>query len=353
MGNNPVRLALIGSGIFARKAHIPALNALGKDIFKIVAVCSRRESSARSAAALIPYPVETSTDLPSLLNRDDIDAVDLVLPIGVMEEVVTQALVAGKHVISEKPIAPTVRQGHLMIAEYRANESCVWMVAENYRYKSNLLTAAQLVADGEIGRPLLATFSAFSAFTPEFSYYHTTWRRDHSFPGGLFIDASVHHIAALRLVLGEIIQVNAVGNSMRDDLPGCDTLVASLRFSNGLLGSLNVTYAPNLWGGMRFVVCAENGFLIIDEQDVVLKYPTETRVFHFQNDDGVSAELAAFAAAIHSGQPYRNTPEEALKDISVVEALLKSVDTCSPITISGSGRSVLESNLHPKKDQNT
>src|SRR5258708_29016971 len=101
----PIRIALLGSGIFAREKHLPALIAPGSG-FQIVGIYSRSKENAQSLAATVPYPVDTFTEFPALLARDDVDAVDIILPIAVQPAAVETALKAGKHVISDKPVAP-------------------------------------------------------------------------------------------------------------------------------------------------------------------------------------------------------------------------------------------------------
>ena len=94
---------LVGAGLFAREAHVPAMQALG-DTFEIVAIHSRTRAKADALAAEIaqtaPAP-DVVDDLETLLARDDVEAVDLVLPIQTLPAVIRQALTAGKHVISE------------------------------------------------------------------------------------------------------------------------------------------------------------------------------------------------------------------------------------------------------------
>ena len=102
----PVRLALVGAGVFMKKTHLPALLALAA-LFDIAAIFSPSGRSAQELADLFPNSPPVTTDLAALLARPDVDAVNVVLPIRVMPDVVMAALAAGKHVISEKPIAPT------------------------------------------------------------------------------------------------------------------------------------------------------------------------------------------------------------------------------------------------------
>ena len=106
---DPIRMAIIGAGIFARDAHIPALVAL-RNRFQIVAIASRTLESAQARAAEVPYSVETTTDIPSLLAREDIEAINVVLPVRVQPPVLEAALKSGKHILSEKPIATSLAE---------------------------------------------------------------------------------------------------------------------------------------------------------------------------------------------------------------------------------------------------
>ena len=88
-------------------------------------------ASAGALADLLPQPVDVYQDIDALLERDDIEAVDIVLPISIQPEIVAKALAAGKHVISEKPVAPSVADGQQLVDLYRQYPDLVWMVAES------------------------------------------------------------------------------------------------------------------------------------------------------------------------------------------------------------------------------
>src|SRR5215510_11649956 len=136
----PIRLGLIGAGIFARDAHVPSIKALG-NAFDVVAIFSRTQSAAEGLNDLLPRKADVYTDITAMLNRDDIEAVDVVLPILAMPDVVAKALKVGKHVISEKPIAPTVEVAQALLSLYGNYPRLTWMVAENWRYEAAFIRA--------------------------------------------------------------------------------------------------------------------------------------------------------------------------------------------------------------------
>jgi predicted dehydrogenase len=319
--NQPVRLALVGAGIFARDAHVPSILRLG-DRFEIVAIYSRTHATAAALAEQIPYPVDLYTDLPELLARDDIEAVDVLLPIAVMHTVLPQIWAAHKHVISEKPIAPDVAIGQTLLATYAHYPQLVWMVGENWRYEEAFLQAASLMRGGAIGRPIACHWAIYSPVDPNSKYYHSAWRRDSSFPGGYLLDGGVHHVSAMRMILGEIGEVSAVTTQVLPDLPPADTITATLRFDSGVLGTYMATYATRAPWPPLLHIAGETGSLRVQRREIEITQGKETRQIQCSGFDGVQKELAAFAESIRTGQPHLATPIEALQDLAVVEAML-------------------------------
>jgi predicted dehydrogenase len=324
----PIRLAFIGAGLFVRDSYVPSILRLG-DTFQVVAVCSRTVESAQKAAVLFPKHPEIYTDSAALLARDDVEAVAVVLPINALPAAVSQALASGKHVISEKPIAPDVATGKPLLDRQRNGQ--VWMVAENWRYEDAFLQAAEVVRAGKIGKPVLCHWSLQISMTPQNKYYQTPWRRAGDFPGGFLLDGGVHQMAALRMIFGEIVSVSAFAAQMRADLPPADTLTAALRFESGLIGAFSLTYAVGSNLSQALHVVGEQGTLRVDRATLEVYRDDETRSTSFPQH-GIEAELAAFAAAVRDGQPHRSSPREALQDVAVIEALLRSAEQGRAVT---------------------
>jgi predicted dehydrogenase len=342
-----VRLAMVGAGIYPRDAHLPALAHL-QERFELAAIFSRSESSARALAehwhsltaaaghetgANSPSRQSTPelfTDLAALFARDDIEAVDIALPIPVQAPVVAQALAAGKHVVSEKPIAPTRAEAQSLIDLHRRHPECVWMVAENWRYEEAFVRAAQLLQRGAIGHPVVAHWAQYTPMTPASKYYVTDWRREGEFAGGLLLDGGVHYISALRMLLGEVTSVAAMVKKASHDLNPVDTLTATLQFASGVQVSYLNTFAVGTPFSATLTIVGDGGSLRVERGKLDLaglagagpgKGVEEIRCAFY---NGVENELAAFGAAVAEGAPHRNSPLEALTDFAVVEAMLAS-----------------------------
>ncbi len=331
MDAKPIRLAIIGAGLFARDHHVPAIQALGS-AFQIVAVGSRTRASAERLAKELPGEVDAYDDVPLLLARDDVEAVDLVLPIHVLPEAIEMALAAGKHVISEKPMAPDVATGRRLLATYARYPKQVWMVAEHLRYETAFVHAAEAVKRGEIGKPLVCHRIHYTAMTPANKYYHTAWRRAQVFPGGYVLDAGVHHMAELRMTMGEVVEVRALGAQMRPDLPPIDTLGVALRFESGALGTYVATYAAEAPWPSSLHIAGERGAVSVHTRELTITSERDTRRVSFDRSDGVRGELAAFAAAIRLGTPHRDSPQETWQDLALMEAMLRAAASGQPMS---------------------
>jgi predicted dehydrogenase len=332
----PIRIAVLGSGIFAREAHASALRTL-QDSFHVAAIFSRRMEQAAALAATFPYPVAAYTDITALLAQPDIDAVDCVLPIALQPATIEEALRAGKHVISEKPAAPDVATGKRLLElaeQYRRSSGVIWMVAENFRYMKLYQAAHASIQQGEIGRPVHISWSHYVAMNEKNKYYQTSWRKDNSFPGGFILDGGVHNMAAIRTIMGEIDSVSALVTRTRDDLPPADTLAATLHFASGAIGTFSMTFVQGIPWESPICVIGENGALRLSshsgEHVLDLAHAedsadtTTTRRETFAEEDTITAELADFARAIKDGGSIHSTSIEAVRDVAVIEAMFAS-----------------------------
>jgi len=152
----PLRVALLGAGIFASTAHAPVLQKY-PDTFDCVAVWSRRKESAEALANTLHCKAFSGDDdLENLLKRQDVEAIIMALPLDVQPIFVPRILQSGKHLLSEKPIAPTVATAKPLVDLATQYPSLHWSVAENFRYEPAWIQTAHAVQT-QIGRPFLVS----------------------------------------------------------------------------------------------------------------------------------------------------------------------------------------------------
>lgn len=209
-------VAILGAGIFAKEgkywyalffvcwwcliinrpcsfstAHLPALAALGASAPPLKAVYSRSEKSAKdlaqTAATILKlssppsvyFDNDSSSNLDVLLARSDISSVIVILPITTQPAIVLKALAAGKHVISEKPVAADVQSGLKLIADYNSNfksKNLIWRVAENFEAEPGYQAAAAAIRAGKIGQVHSFKAEKIDYIDTETKWYKTPWR---------------------------------------------------------------------------------------------------------------------------------------------------------------------------------
>ena len=135
----PIHVALLGGGLFAVGAYIPALASNTSDV-TLHTVWSRSQVSAQKVTAkateagLNPATLHGDEGLSQILSDKSIDAVMIVLPISAQPALVIKALKAGKHVISEKPVAKDIKTAREIIEVYENEyqpKGLIWRVAES------------------------------------------------------------------------------------------------------------------------------------------------------------------------------------------------------------------------------
>lgn len=150
----PLNIGLVGYGFMGR-THSNAYKRVN-DFFDLEyrpvlkAVCGRDQENARAFADKWQYE-SVETDWHKLIERDDIDAVDICTPNNTHAEIAIAAAQAGKMVLCEKPLAMDVEQGEVMVqaVEDAGVANTVWY---NYRRVPAVSLAKQLVDDGRLGK---------------------------------------------------------------------------------------------------------------------------------------------------------------------------------------------------------
>ncbi len=132
--------------------------------------------------------------------------------------------------------------------------------------------------------------------------------------------------------MGEITQVSAIIRQNSPDLPPADTLAANLTFANGVIGTYLATYAIAAPWPSYLYIGGSAGSLRVQRKEIELTRDGTSEHIETTGFDGVELELLAFADTIRTHAPHRNSPDEALRDLAVIEALLTSAATGQPVS---------------------
>ncbi len=234
-----LKWGLIGCGDIAHKRVAPALRDLPN--CELLAIARSRpdlaESFANQFGARKWYP--TSQEL---LADSDIDAVYIATPVHLHAAQAIAAAEAGKHVLSEKPMAMNVKECDEMIAACRANN--VKLGVAYYRHFYPVIERIKsVIASGEIGKPVLVQINAFEWFNPQADHpRHWLIKRELA-GGGPMFDFGCHRIEALVNIFGPVKHVASMVSNVVFNREVEDTATALFQFESGTCGVLSVTHA--------------------------------------------------------------------------------------------------------------
>lgn len=206
----PLRVGMVGYA-FMGAAHSHAWRTAPRFFDlplapQLTAVAGRNEEGVRAAAAKYGWE-SVETDWRRLIERDDIDLIDICTPGNTHAEIAIAALEAGKHVLCEKPLANSVEEAGKMtaVAQAAAERGVLSMCGFSYRRTPALALAKRMVDEGRLGdiRHVRAQYLQdwlSDADAP------LTWRLDKSKSGsGSLGDIGAHSIDAAQWITGQNI----------------------------------------------------------------------------------------------------------------------------------------------------
>jgi len=209
MTDNSIKVAIIGCGLIGQKRA----KALGSATLRICADLhlTRAEQLARSAVG-----VEATADWRAAISHADIDIVIIATAHNSLAEIARAAIVAGKHVLIEKPAARHVGELRDLPALAERMGVCVH-VGFNHRYHRAFQQARRLVDDGALG-PLLFLRARYGHGGR--IGYDKEWRAQPAISGGgELIDQGVHLIDLARWFLGDFTEIDGYAHTYFWDMP--------------------------------------------------------------------------------------------------------------------------------------
>ena len=254
-----IRCALVGCGRISQK-HLDALKVHSKDL-ELVAVCD--VVGTRLAAAVASSVVRGFSSLDDLLVDSDADVVILCTPSGLHADQTVRIANAGKHVITEKPMATRWEDGKRMVQACDSASVRLFVVKQN-RSNATLQLLKSAVDKGRFGRIFMVNVNVF--WTRSQDYYESDpWRGTWEFDGGAFMNQASHYVDLLDWIVGPVESLQAYTATLARNIEVEDTGVVSIKWRSGALGSMNVTmltYPKNLEGSITII--GEKGTARVD-----------------------------------------------------------------------------------------
>jgi myo-inositol 2-dehydrogenase/D-chiro-inositol 1-dehydrogenase len=298
---------------------------------RLVAVADTVPETAKSAAN--DFRVERSCDSPEALLADEsIGAVIISTPAPTHGALIHSAAIARKHVFTEKPIETSLeRIDRALVAV--SDASVKLQVGFHRRFDSSFLQARDSVAAGRVGEPYVMHIISRDP----------VWRVPPKMNGlsGLLFDTTIHDFDMARFVLGEVDSVYAVGTPAVHKAGVPDTLVVSLRFASGALGTIENGQAVfgydqrlEVFGSLGAVSVGNerrDTTRVIDDRGE--HSPLPPTFYPERYADAYVAEIQAFVDAVCEDTPTMVSGADGRTATVVALAGQRSLDEGRPVAI--------------------
>ncbi|HZK78907.1 MAG TPA: Gfo/Idh/MocA family oxidoreductase [Gemmatimonadaceae bacterium] len=243
------RIALVGCGRISRN-HVDAINRI--DGLELVCACDVDESRAKAVAEPLGIPAYSSYE--KMLAEVDCDVVAIATPSGLHPSHGVMAARAGKHVVTEKPMAISLKDADELVHACDEAHVNLFVVKQN-RLNAPIQRLKQAVDKGRFGRLYLANCTVRWTRPQEY-YDQAPWRGTWEFDGGAFMNQASHYVDLIQWVVGPVDGVMAMTATLARKIETEDTGVAILRFRSGALGVIEVTmltYPKNMEGSITLL----------------------------------------------------------------------------------------------------
>ncbi|MFL5576495.1 MAG: Gfo/Idh/MocA family protein [Gemmatimonadaceae bacterium] len=281
---SPIRVALVGCGRISRN-HFEAIARV--DGLALSAVCD--VVPERAAAAGEQQGVPAFTSYERMLGEAEFDAVAICTPSGLHPQHGIMAALAGKHVISEKPMAISLAAADELVQACDAAGVKLFVVKQN-RLNPSIQLLKRAIDRGRFGRIYMANCTVRWTRPQEY-YDQAPWRGTWEFDGGAFMNQASHYVDLVQWLVGPVESVMARTATMARRIEAEDSGVALFKFRSGALGSMEVTmltYPKNLEGSIT--ILGEKGTVKIGGTAV---NRVEHWVFADYDDDDKLVETAS------------------------------------------------------------
>jgi len=243
------RIAMVGCGRIARN-HVDAISRV--DGLDLVAVADVDEM--RAIAIADPLGIPHFTSLEEMLDEVECDVVTICTPSGMHPEQGVLAAKTGHHVVTEKPMAISLKAADELVHACDAAKVHLFVVKQN-RLNAPVQMLKRAVDRGRFGRLYMANCTVRWTRPQEY-YDQSPWRGTWEFDGGAFMNQASHYVDLIQWIVGPVDNVMAKTATLARKIETEDSGVAILRFRSGALGVIEVTmltYPKNMEGSLTIL----------------------------------------------------------------------------------------------------
>lgn len=319
-----VRIAAVGYGDIAQRRHFPQLRELAGRA-ELVAIAGRDAGRMAGCAARFGVP-RWSTDVAAVVADPGVDAVLVLTAPDTHAEFATMAVRAGKHVLVEKPLVPTLAEAAQLSAAVRGAAKPVTFMALPFIETPDHVLAARLIARGAIGE-----VSAVECHRGHRGPTHAGWFYDKAQAGGgVLADLGIYHLTSIAALFGPAARFTASlstrfatrvlddGSVVRPDVE--DSALVSLVLEGGVAASMHAHWngsQPHTATRARVVAIGREGSLYFGAADGLV---------HLWRPGGDGARFGG-EDGMYDAYPVRSfRPEGAGAPASIMRAFVERIE---------------------------
>ncbi len=326
-----VKVAIVGFGGIARTHYKSYKKLVEQGVpVKLVAVCDVDPERfvrkiginlADDKNSALTDDIHRYTSADELLANEEFDMVDICLPTYLHKEYAIKFMRAGKHVLSEKPMALSTADCEEMIAAHKGTGKR-FMVAQCIRFSPAYAYIKECIENGKFGKIRHVFMERISA-QPKWSFEN--WFEDTEKSGGCILDMHLHDVDAVRFLLGDPYAVSATTQDTNVKWTVVNTRMLYDDVMVSIIGSWGESNTSKF--KMAYRIRFEKASVLF-EAGVATVYPDEGEPYELElpKADGYVEELRYMVDLIMNPEKENNicTPESTCQSVRVIEKLRES-----------------------------
>lgn len=319
-----LKVAVAGAGAIS-EFHLKGWAA--QDGVQVVAICDTDEGRARARAQAFGIPAVYG-DAQAMLDTERPDAIDIITPVGSHAALTLMAADRGVHVMCQKPMTPTVAEAEALIEA--VGERVRFMVHENYRFRPHYAQVAEWVAGGRVGAPrharLTVRSSSMVAYPGEVPFLLNRQPYLGEFRRLLVFEVLIHHLDALRSILGEMAVESATVDRLSPDLKGEDVALITLRAASGALVVIDANISALGYPPLptdRLEIVGDKDTLVLDRNRLSVLSADDQPVVHdlaANYQACFTGAVTSFVRGLRDGTPFPTDRLDNLRTLKLMEA---------------------------------
>ena len=354
-----LKMAVIGTGMAWDRLHFPALQEL-QEQYEVVALANPTQEKLTEAGQKLALDTKhLYNDYHEMLKKEKIDVVNIAVPISMNYKVSLDVAKAGKNLICEKPLAATLEEAAKFI-EIPQKYGVQVMIAENYRYNEEINMIKQLVEENKIGNVLYFIQHKTVNFPEEMkkdTFAAKEWRQYPDFPGGIFLDAAVHDMAAIRYIFGGIDKISAFGQPQEDQFSPYTSIHSQFLMRKESIGHFmhwmkgQESQKPAI--GLR--IFGTEGMIYLEDKNCgcinVFYNNGQHELISFTPERGYYNEFLNYYNAIVGKEKIQVPPMVGFGDTKTIFDILKSIKSQQIIQVESLDTYLTQESLESKKNR--